>query len=211
MTEKKRQVSLYWSFGCGAATCAALSIQYYATGGCAASRSAGRSVGGRQVSDQMCCPVGMVIGAVGMPLTAVSAVLGVLPPTADMLSRVISGKGAVVSLALCSGGLFVLSIVNLCWVAVVHASGAAFFFVFGYILLCIECRAFWSLGWYKPANCAVAVSALPVSFLDTLTAEWFAILAIGMAVLSLEFELAMLVAKDDYTPPEPHEEEEEDD
>lgn len=189
MTGSDRKISLYWCFGFGVATCATLSIQYYATGGCAASRSAGRSLGGRQVSDQMCCPVGKVIGAVGMPLTAVAAVLA---------SSQLPYKGAGFCLVLCAGGLFVLSVVNLCWVAVVHASGAAFFFVFGYILLCIECKGgFWSLGWYKPVNCAVAVSAFPVSFLDTLTAEWLAILAVGMAVISLEFDMA----HKEYTPP----------
>jgi len=244
-----------WAFAAGGATCATLSLTYYLSGGCAASRAAGRANTGRQVSDQMCCPVGRVVGAVGLPLTSALALAGLAQPrrVAQALTAALgrcccccccssSGRGAsssdtrrrgcdvgcdvgphvVAATAVSALGNVVLGVFDLCWIPVVHLLGALCFFGSGYVVVGLLSfsrdasgrLALFSLAgtrdhdeeeagrrrrrrgpWrsmralLKPAMLASAVAAAPVARLDTLTGEWCAIAAVGLALLCCEFDI----------------------
>lgn len=208
---KGRPLSLLACFACGLATIVALSIQFYATQGCAAARKAASRFNGRQVSDQMCCPVGRIISAIGLSLTALLGLLGVHKVTRELdaalgqccccTRRAIGvGGAAAITFRVTCVGLLLIGIFDMCWLAVMHALGALFFFGAGYLLiglLCFSRRpdgrlsifAAGSEPSFKPVLPVLAVAALLVTRLDTLTAEWIAIAAIILASLSLELDI----------------------
>lgn len=210
---KGRPLSLLACFACGLTTIAALSIQFYATQGCAAARKAAGRFNGRQVSDQMCCPVGRIISAIGLSLTALFGLLGVHKVTRELdvalgqccccccAQRAVSaGAAAAITFRVTCVGLLLIGIFDLCWLAAMHVLGALFFFGAGYVLIGLVCfsrrpegrLAIFAAGSepsFKPILPVLAVAALLVTRLDTLTAEWIAIAAIVLASLALELDI----------------------
>lgn len=224
--QNERPVSLVACFSCGLVTVAALSIQFYATGGCAAARDASRRFNGRQVSDQMCCPVGRVISAVGLTLTALLGMAGVRHTTLALdaalghccwccmgVCGTSAGAHAVGAFDVACIGLLLIGIFDLCWLEVAHAIGALLFFGSGYVLVGIVCcsrrqnsrLSLFSQRALKPVLPVLALLALPVTRLDALTAEWLAIAAVSLGAVALEIDirtgLALLAEPELEEPP----------
>ena len=210
--KKQRRVSLVWGFVAGVVTCSTLSLEYYGSGGCGRAREAGR-IDTRQVSDLMCCVVGKWIAGVGLVLTSllVLAGLATTPDLAQSLGATLgecccgactrgAGGPLVTAMTISAIGNMILAIFNLCWLPIPHLIGALFFFGGGYVALGILCfsrrqkLALFSLAddqflaFLKPTILVLAGAAIPITAADPLTAEWCAIVAIGLAVLAVEFD-----------------------
>lgn len=200
-----RRTTLLPCILCGTLTVAALSIQYYASSGCAASRAAGRRFDGRQVSDQMCCPVGRVLSAIGLTLTSILGIWGIHRAGEKLdlgqcccCSRCSSsgaGRAAARTFRATCVGLCGVGIFDLCWTATVHGISALLFFGSGYILIGIVCfsRKDGVLSVCADKHRAVlpvlALAAIPVARVDTLTGEWLSISAIALTTCVLEHEI----------------------
>jgi len=214
--EKRRRIPLFVGFTCGVLTCILISVVYLVGKGCHAAREAARRHE-RQVSDMMCCPTVWIIGLVGLPLTS-AAVIASLSPMRDVVTALdaslgkccccfCSGRSAgtsiVIAIIVCAIGNTVLGIIDLCWIPWIHGLAAFCFFSSGYVIVGIltlsrssdkrltlfSLEASPALRYLKPFMLIMAILPIPIGFVDPFAGEWLAIATIGLALITVEFDI----------------------